>query len=50
VGYLLTGATAIVRAGFDAPQAVADIESFDVTWTFFVPTMIYRLLDLESLR
>lgn len=48
-GCLLTGATAIVRAGFDAKQAVADIESFDVTWAFFVPTMIYRLLDLETL-
>lgn len=49
-GCLLTGATAVVRAGFDANQAVADIESFDVTWAFFVPTMIYRLLDLEDLE
>lgn len=48
-GCLLTGATAVIRPGFDAEQAVADIESFGVTWTFFVPTMIYRLLDLDNL-
>ena len=48
-GSLLTGATAVIRSGFDADQAVADIESFGVTWAFFVPTMIYRLLDLKDL-
>jgi len=48
-GCLLTGATAVVRDGFDAQQAVADIETFDISWAFFVPTMIYRLLDLDVL-
>ena len=46
---LLTGATAVVRAGFDAAQALADVESYEITWAFFVPTMIYRLLDRDDL-
>ena len=48
-GCLLTGATAVIRAGFDAEQAVSDIESYSATWAFFVPTMIYRILDLDDL-
>jgi fatty-acyl-CoA synthase/long-chain acyl-CoA synthetase len=42
---LLRGATAVVRDGFDADRALADIGHHDVTWTYMVPTMIYRVLD-----
>jgi len=46
---LLTGAHAIIYPGFDPEDALAAIETHDVTWTFMVPTMIYRLLDSERL-
>lgn len=42
---LLVGAKSVIRVGFDAEQALADIEEKDVTWTFLVPTMIYGVLD-----
>lgn len=42
---LLTGATAVIRAGFDPNAALESIERHGVTWTFMVPTMIYRVLD-----
>ncbi|MEF8790348.1 MAG: AMP-binding protein [Haloarculaceae archaeon] len=46
---LLTGATVLVRDGFD-PETVLDlIEDRSVTWTFMVPTMIYRVLDAPEL-
>jgi fatty-acyl-CoA synthase/long-chain acyl-CoA synthetase len=45
---LLVGATSVIRSGFDAERAFDDIETHEVTWTFMVPTMIYRLLDHES--
>lgn len=46
---LLSGATVIVRDGFDTEVAVSTIEKEEVTWTFMVPTMIYRLLDMPDL-
>ncbi|MFB6236411.1 MAG: class I adenylate-forming enzyme family protein [Halopenitus sp.] len=46
---LLTGAHAVIHPGFDPAGALNAIEEHDVTWTFMVPTMIYRLLDHELL-
>lgn len=48
-GGLLTGATMVVRDGFDPERALQDIETRSITWTFMVPTMIYRLLDHAAL-
>ncbi|MFB6207667.1 MAG: class I adenylate-forming enzyme family protein [Haloglomus sp.] len=42
---LLTGAHAVIHPGFDPDVALEAIATHDVTWTFMVPTMIYRLLD-----
>ena len=42
---LLQGATAYVQSKFD-PQAVLEtISKEGISWTFMVPTMIYRVLD-----
>lgn len=49
-GALLSGATSVIRPGFDPGAAVELIEHHDVTWTFMVPTMIYRLLDHPNLE
>lgn len=46
---LLTGATAVIHDGFEPSQALEGIDTHDVTWTFMVPTMIYRLLDHPEL-
>lgn len=46
---LLTGATAIIHPGFEPDVALDAIEAHDVTWTFMVPTMIYRVLDHPEL-
>ena len=42
---LLAGGTVVVQDGFDVDRTVAAIAAHDVTWTFLVPTMLYRLLD-----
>lgn len=42
---LLRGTTAIVWKGFDADRALAAIDRYDVSWTYMVPTMIYRVLN-----
>jgi fatty-acyl-CoA synthase len=42
---LIRGATIILTDGFDADETVASLASGAVTWTFLVPTMIYRILD-----
>lgn len=47
---LLTGATAVIRAGFDPDAALELLECHEVTWTFMVPTMIYRILDHPDLE
>lgn len=55
---LLRGAHTFVLPGFDADAVLDAIERDRVTWTFAVPTMLYRLLetpgverrDLTSLR
>ena len=46
---LLTGATSVVHAGFDPEAALESIAAEGITWTFMVPTMIYRLLDHPEL-
>ncbi|WP_135828443.1 class I adenylate-forming enzyme family protein [Halorussus halobius] len=42
---LLAGATIVVHREFDVERTLAAVERRAVTWTFMVPTMIYRLLD-----
>lgn len=44
---LLAGATTIVYDEFDPETALKIIDRQSVSWTFMVPTMIYRLLDSE---
>lgn len=48
-GGLLTGATMVVHDGFAPEDALRTIETRSITWTFMVPTMIYRLLDHPDL-
>jgi fatty-acyl-CoA synthase/long-chain acyl-CoA synthetase len=48
-GGLLSGATMAVRDGFEPERALQDIETRSISWTFMVPTMIYRLLDHADL-
>lgn len=40
----LYGTTVVLRAGFDAPGVVADLERHDVTLVSLVPTMLRRML------
>ncbi|MHB9286961.1 class I adenylate-forming enzyme family protein [Halobacteriales archaeon Cl-PHB] len=47
---LSVGATAIVKDGFSPADVLETISSEGVTFTFLVPTMIYRLLDHDSLE
>jgi fatty-acyl-CoA synthase len=42
---LIRGATVVLHRGFSAPEAVRAIREDGITWTFLVPTMLYRLLD-----
>ncbi|MCU4802458.1 AMP-binding protein [Halobacteria archaeon HArc-gm2] len=42
---LLAGGTVHLRTGFDAGSLLETVDDERVTWTFLVPTMIYRLLD-----
>lgn len=48
-GGLLTGATMAIRDGFEPERTLQDIETLSISWTFMVPTMIYRLLDHVNL-
>lgn len=48
VAGLLAGATIVIRSGFDRDRFLEDIE-VGVTWSFCVPTMIYRLLDSSAI-
>jgi fatty-acyl-CoA synthase len=40
------GATLVIRDGFDAEDTVDLLVTRGITWTFLVPTMIYRILDI----
>ncbi|MBQ0721629.1 MAG: AMP-binding protein [Gammaproteobacteria bacterium] len=42
---LLQGATAYVQSKFDPEAVLETISKHGITWTFMVPTMIYRVLD-----
>ncbi|MHC1560761.1 AMP-binding protein [Actinomycetospora sp. C-140] len=42
---LLRGATSVIEPGFDADRVLAALRDRGITWTFLVPTMLYRLLD-----
>ena len=42
---LLAGGSVVLRRGFDASSFYEIVETHGVTWTFLVPTMLYRLLD-----
>jgi fatty-acyl-CoA synthase/long-chain acyl-CoA synthetase len=46
-GALLAGGEVHLRNGFDPAALVDAVARREVTWTFLVPTMIYRLLDAE---
>lgn len=42
---LIRGATSVIEPGFDAEAVLAALRVRGITWTFLVPTMLYRLLD-----
>jgi fatty-acyl-CoA synthase len=42
---LIRGATSYLTDGFHAEEAVELLAKEEITWTFLVPTMIYRVLD-----
>ncbi|MGM0606103.1 MAG: AMP-binding protein [Halobacteriota archaeon] len=47
---LLAGGTIVVQRSFDVTRTLEAIDTHDVTWTFLVPTMVYRLLDADVPR
>ncbi|MXR50233.1 long-chain-fatty-acid--CoA ligase [Halovenus sp. WSH3] len=44
-GGLTQGSHHTITQGFDAEEALATIEQESISWTFMVPTMVYRILD-----
>jgi fatty-acyl-CoA synthase/long-chain acyl-CoA synthetase len=46
VGGLTQGSSHVITQGFDAERALEIIEREGISWTFMVPTMIYRVLDI----
>jgi fatty-acyl-CoA synthase len=47
---LVRGATAVIERKFDVDRILAAIAEHRITWTFMVPTMIYRVLDAPALQ
>lgn len=47
---LLRGAYARIEPKFDAETVLETFDEDEITWTFAVPTMIYRLLDAAEAR
>lgn len=45
---ILRGATIVLDSGFDVERTITALRDKRITWTFLVPTMIYRLLDALS--
>lgn len=41
---IMRGATAVLHDGFDVDDVVSALRDDAITWTFLVPTMIYRVL------
>lgn len=46
---LLMGARVTIMSGFDPAKMLRLVEAERITWTFMVPTMIYRVLDHPDL-
>lgn len=46
---LLMGARVSIMSGFDPTEMLRLVEAEKITWTFMVPTMIYRVLDHPDL-
>lgn len=42
---LIRGATSVIEPGFEADRVLTAFRDRGITWTFLVPTMLYRLLD-----
>lgn len=42
---LIRGATSVIEPGFDVDHVLTALRTRAITWTFLVPTMLYRLLD-----
>lgn len=49
-GGLTQGSHHVVTQGFDAERALKLVEQEAVSWTFMVPTMVYRVLNLLDER
>jgi len=47
---MIRGAHVTMTQGFDAGEFLEIIETEEVTWSWLVPTMIYRVLDHEALE
>lgn len=47
---LLRGASLTIESGFDPDRVIDLVDAERITWTFVVPTMIYRLLDCAASR
>ncbi|GAA4733890.1 long-chain fatty acid--CoA ligase [Nocardioides endophyticus] len=45
---LLAGAHVHIESGFDAQRWISLVEEHDITWSYGVPTMIRRILDLAD--
>ncbi len=46
---LIMGARTTIMSGFDPAEMMRLVEDARITWTFMVPTMIYRVLDHPDL-
>lgn len=46
---LMMGARVSIMSGFDPAEMLRLVEAEKITWTFMVPTMIYRVLDHPDL-
>ncbi len=46
---ILVGARVTIMSGFDPAEMLRLVEAEKITWTFMVPTMIYRVLDHPDL-
>jgi fatty-acyl-CoA synthase len=49
-GGLTQGSTHVITQGFDAERTLELVEQERISWTFMVPTMVYRILDLLEHR
>jgi fatty-acyl-CoA synthase len=47
---MIRGAHATITQGFDAGAFLTHLEEDEITWSWMVPTMIYRVLDHERLE